>query len=381
MTLTRLLLLQETNNSLHGHDYMETQTDASSFKLLQSDPELRQFVSDSQANEEKLQTFNILQEKCQILTLNNVKSNQKLFKYYTGFPHYGTFEALFNYLEPKARDMKYPYGERTVSHQHFVNIRRSAKKPGKARSLELREEFFMTMVRLRLGIPSADMAIRFGISESTFSSIFTAWICLLSIELEAICKMPESIVDDTPQAECFSEFNNVRIVLDCTELFAETPSALSAHKQFYSAYKHHSTVKFLVGMNAGGAITYISKMYGGRSSDKFITNESEDLLDSLHGGEKVMVDRGFTISSDLPPGVELLIPSFKHKDKTQFSKEELRKNKKISEARVHIERAMRRIKQFLFLSKEMKLTQKDIYENIFKACGYLVNFQDPFLKV
>jgi ribosomal protein L11 len=94
-----------------------------------------------------------------------------------------------------------------------------------------------------------------------------------------------------------------------------------------------------------------------------------------------MVDRGFTVSENLPPCVNLIMPSFKHKNKSQFTTEEVKRNKKISEARVHIERAIRRIKQFEIFSKEMKMTQKEIYENMFKTCGYLVNFQDPFLKV
>ncbi|XP_052232175.1 uncharacterized protein LOC127845328 [Dreissena polymorpha] len=291
--------------------------------------------------------------------------------------------ALFNYLKPKASYMKYPYGARTVLFNHHASDEnRYKKKPGKVRSTTLEEEMFFTLVKLRLGLQTADCAIRFGVATSTFSSIFTALVTLLSQELELICKMPDTTeLYNNEQASCFEEFPNVRVIIDCTELFAETPSALSAHKQFHSNYKHHSTVKFLVGMNSGGAITYISDMYGGRASDKFITNESHDLLNSLNPGEKVMADRGFTIAEDLPVGVNLIIRSFKHKDKSQFSKTELKNNKKISESRVHTERAIRRIKQFQILKQEMKLTQIDIYCNILKACAYLVNFQDPFLKV
>ena len=73
-------------------------------------------------------------------------------------------------------------------------------------------------------------------------------------------------------------------------------------------------------MDSGGAITYISDMYGGRASDKFITNESHDLLNSLNPGEKVMADHGFTIAEDLPVGVKLIIPSFKTKTSPSFQK-------------------------------------------------------------
>lgn len=41
-------------------------------------------------------------------------------------------------------------------------------------------------------------------------------------------------------------------------------------------------------------ITYISRMYGGRASDKFITSDSEDLLYNLEVSKgSVMADMGF----------------------------------------------------------------------------------------
>ncbi|WAR31058.1 hypothetical protein MAR_033600 [Mya arenaria] len=106
-------------------------------------------------------------------------------------------------------------------------------------------------------------------------------------------------------------------------------------------------------------------MHGGRSSDKFITVGADDILSSLNQGEKVMAGRGFTIQDCLPSGVKLAIPSFKRKDKSKFKKDELHKNKKIS----------------MKPRPEVKLTQVDVFDHIFKACGYLVNFQDHFLKV
>ena len=79
-------------------------------------------------------------------------------------------------------------------------------------------------------------------------------------------------------------------------------------------------------------------MFGGRASDKFITNKSDNTLGSLNPGEKVMEDRGFTIENNLPLGVQLIIPSFKHEDKSHFSKAEIQQNKEISEVCFHIER-------------------------------------------
>jgi hypothetical protein len=86
----------------------------------------------------------------------------------------------------------------------------------------------------------------------------------MAIELEKICKVKNECDNPTEKDECFSEFQNLKIILDCTELFSETTSSL-AHKQVFSNYKHHSTMKFLKGMNTSGAVTYISEMYGGHT--------------------------------------------------------------------------------------------------------------------
>ena len=113
------------------------------------------------------------------------------------------------------------------------------------------------------------------------------------------------------------------IVLDCTQVFSQTPGALETHKQVHSNYKHHNTITCLVGMSSSGAIIYVSDMWGGRASDKTITQESVKLLSALDAGNQIIVDPGFTIAEDLPPGVQLLIPPFTNKSAGQLTKEQL----------------------------------------------------------
>ena len=110
---------------------------------------------------------------------------------------------------------------------------------------------------------------------------------------------------------------------------------------------------------------------GGRASDKKITQESYDF----------MVDRGFTISDDLPVGVKLLIPPFKNKVTGQFTPQQRQYAEYLSVARIHIERAMRAIKENRPLEMEVKMAMLNNCEHIFKAYAYLVNFKLPFLKV
>ena len=77
---------------------------------------------------------------------------------------------------------------------------------------------------------------------------------------------------------------------------------------------HNSLVRFrlkvLVGISPNGQVIFVSKLWGGRVSDKCITQKS-GFLQYLKPGDNVMADRVFEITDILPPGVGLNIPPFK----------------------------------------------------------------------
>jgi len=67
-------------------------------------------------------------------------------------------------------------------------------------------------------------------------------------------------------------FKKCCIIIDCTEIFIERPTDLLARVQVRNNYKHHSTVKLLIRMTPLGTISFLSSCYGGRVSEKEITD-------------------------------------------------------------------------------------------------------------
>ena len=73
-------------------------------------------------------------------------------------------------------------------------------------------------------------------------------------------------------------FSKCIAIIDCFKVFTERPTNLMARAQTWSNYKKHNTVKFLIGISPQGAISYISKGWGGRVSDVYLTEHCGILI-------------------------------------------------------------------------------------------------------
>ena len=90
-----------------------------------------------------------------------------------------------------------------------------------------------------------------------------------------------------------------------------------------------------------------------------------------------MADRGFNIQDDLTPiGVRLNIPPFL-KVKQQLERNELVETRRIASLRIHVERAMERIKNFHIFDRVVLSTLTDLTEQMFFVCAVLTNFLPP----
>lgn len=147
----------------------------------------------------------------------------------------------------------------------------------------------------------------------------------------------------------------------------------------YSHYMSHNTGKYLIGIAPHGQIVFILKGFGGRSSDKAIVEES-GILNYLLPGDEIMADRGFTIGDLLfPLKVKLNIPAFT-KGKDQLSEEDVTETRRIATVRIHVERAIRRLKVFRILSQVVPVTSAKKLSDYLIVCAALVNLRSDLIK-
>ena len=173
-------------------------------------------------------------------------------------------------------------------------------------------------------------------------------------------------------------YPTTRVILDCTEFFVETPSSLLLQSQLYSSYKSNTTLKGLIGISPHGAITFVSSLYTGAISDKEITRCS-GILDLLEAGDSVMADKGFDIEDLLrEKEVDLNIPPFLE-SRTQFSAAEVQKTKMIAKVRIHVERAIKRIKEFHIFDSDVPLSMLGSINQVYTVACLLTNFQGPLI--
>lgn len=347
-----------------------------------ADAECHSLSSTSQNTQTELTVsqINDLQEQYNLLVAKKValerkqqKINEEYFlgddervRFYTGLESYSHITRLYTFIEKN------------------IHVNCNSALTGF-------QQMILTLMRLRLNLPVQDLAYRFDVSPATVSKIFLKILDVLHANLNWLIKWPSRDVLRKTMPICFRDVygTKVAVIIDCFEVFLDRPSNLMAQAQTWSSYKHHNTVKFLIGIAPHGCVSFISKGWGGRTSDKYIT-EHCGFFSNIIPGDVILADRGFDIAESVSlMQASLEVPTFMG-GKKQLSGVDVLKTRNIANVRIHVERVIGLVRQKykilggpLPVDYAMKVDNNEMstIDKIATVCCALTNLCRPLVSV
>ena len=210
----------------------ECQTDLSMAQIYQLEECNRSLFTELSEVKNQLLTSDLSQ--------SGFEGNDEKTQFYTGIPTSSMLMQLFTLIAP-----------------HVVSTSTNA--------LCQFQEYLLVLLRLRLNVPLQDLAYRFRVSVSTASRVFNRWIDVMRVRLDFLIQWPErEELRKTMPLVFRQNFGlGVAVIIDCFEIFTDRPSSLIARAMTWSNYKHHNTVKLLIGITPQGVISFLSKAWGG----------------------------------------------------------------------------------------------------------------------
>ena len=252
----------------------------------------------------------------------------------------------------------------------------NAKKCGPERKLPSKDELLLTLMKLWLALTHYDLAKRFKASKVLCGQIFTCWLRAMSQLLRAMTYMPEQGAINVTTPSRFNSVRNIHSIIDCSEIFIETPQDHNLQAITWLVYRHQNTLKLLVTVTPNSSITYVLLAYTGRVSDKELTVHC-GYLDSVPPYTVLMRDKGFQIEDEcsarrithyIPPG---------KRGMSQMGNVEVSKIR-IAKIRILVEQVIRKIKIFMILSTELPISLIPHIDDTLIVCVAIANMKEPF---
>ncbi len=313
--------------------------------------------------------------------IQTVLQSDKSLRKYTGITTKKFLYGIFDIVETNISSIYYWQGSKSINDR--VSSKPALKPQRPKKELTNFQEYLLTLVYIRQGFEMSVLADFFQISSSWVCSILKTWINILATVLKELLIYPSAaqvrawLPPDYPH-----EYSATRVILDCTEFYITTPGNTSSQAATFSNYKHHNTVKALIGVTPTGVITFVSKVYGGNTSDRHIFKT--EFVSKIESGDAVMVDKGFNVADlTLQAGAQLHMPPFTRaksggKGRT-LNQSEIQKTRDIARLRIHVERAIRRMKEFKLIGNTFDTNLFPLLDQILISVAVLCNFAPPLV--
>ena len=223
------------------------------------------------------------------------------------------------------------------------------------------------------GFPSASVSLPFSDDDSVYTFLRRGLLVTQKNSVDAL-KSPASLLNNDNNQTLFYTG------ISTYEMFDYLVKILSPHVKVFRCLS--IMINYCLFISPTGVIIFVSKCWGGRVSDCQLTVNS-GFLDKLSYGDLVLADRGFDIADDLAlVGASLEIPPFT-RGKPQLSQKEVDTDRELSRVRIHVERAIGRLKNFSILQSTVPInlitrpieTEYATINKILIVCCALCNFQ------
>jgi len=297
-----------------------------------------------------------VQRNLQLLSAKLFVLEPKTIHYYTGLETYEKFCMVLSSLGRAAHELNY-----------FLDH---------APTLSVEDQFFLTLIKLRVHPPHQELSTMFGINLKEVTNIFVTWINFMFLQWSEVNWWPSRELTSYFMPHDFKKaYPKTRVIVDGTECPIHKPSQPVAQQATFSSYKNRNTIKVVVGSTPGGLVSYISPAFGGSASDRQIV-EKTSLPKRFDPYDEVMADKGFNVDDIfMPYKVGINMPHFFQK-KNRLSNATVLKDRKVASKRVHIERVIGLAKTYKILRHPMNNMESSLGSQIITVCFLLCNFRN-----
>ena len=131
-----------------------------------------------------------LEDQLNLRLHSKILTNDKSYSFFTNFELFHKFHDILSPLVRRFRPV-------SQTMRQFIT---TPKKMGKERKLSSKNEFLLTMMKLRLGLQTVDLAFRFNVSEGSCSNIFLSWLRAMAEYFKAFVFIPnlETVLATSP---------------------------------------------------------------------------------------------------------------------------------------------------------------------------------------